>query len=214
MSKITYAVTVCDELEELVRLVNFLQRKMDEGDDILVQYDSDRATEGVVDYLRVISGIHKNITVISYPLAGNFAEFKNNLKRYANGEFIVQLDADELLDEYLIDNLHRFLDMNSGVDLYFVSRVNTVEGLTEEHIQKWGWKVNEEGWVNWPDYQTRIYRKTSEIEWEGKVHERIKGYNTFSVLPAEKEYALYHPKGIERQERQNLKYSQMVENKL
>jgi hypothetical protein len=209
MSKITYAVTVCDELEELVRLVNFLQRKMDEGDDILVQYDSDRATEGVIDYLGVISGIHQNITVISYPLAGNFAEFKNNLKRYANGEFIVQLDADELLDEYLIDNLHRFLDMNKDVDLYFVPRVNTVEGLTEEHIRKWGWKVNEQGHVNWPDYQTRIYRKTSEIEWEGKVHERIKGYNTFSVLPAEKEYALYHPKGIERQEKQNEMYEKL-----
>jgi hypothetical protein len=61
----------------------------------------------------------------------------------------------------------------------------------------------------WPDYQTRIYRKTSEIEWEGKVHERIKGYNTFSVLPAEKEYALYHPKGIERQEKQNEMYEKL-----
>jgi hypothetical protein len=99
--------------------------------------------------------------------------------------------------------------MNKDVDLYFVPRVNTVEGLTEEHIRKWGWKVNEAGWVNWPDYQTRIYRKTSEIEWEGKVHERIKGYNTFSVLPAEKEYALYHPKGIERQERQNELYEKL-----
>jgi glycosyltransferase involved in cell wall biosynthesis len=209
MSKITYAVTVCDELEELVRLVNFLQRKMDEGDEILIQYDSDRATDAVIDYLKVISGLHQNITIISYPLNGNFAEFKNNLKRYANGEFIVQLDADELLDEYLIENLHRFLDMNKDVDLYFVPRVNTVEGLTDEHIQKWGWKVNEQGHVNFPDYQTRIYRRTSEIEWEGKVHERIKGYNTFSVLPAEKEYALYHPKGIERQERQNELYEKL-----
>jgi glycosyltransferase involved in cell wall biosynthesis len=209
MSKITYAVTVCDELEELVRLVNFLQRKMDEGDEILVQYDSDRATEAVIDYLKVISGLHQNINVVSYPLNGNFAEFKNNLKRYSNGEFIVQLDADELLDEYLIENLHRFLDMNKDVDLYFVPRVNTVEGITSEHIKNWGWKVNNEGYLNWPDYQTRIYRKTSEIEWEGKVHERIKGYNTFSVLPAEKEYALYHPKGIERQERQNELYEKL-----
>lgn len=58
----------------------------------------------------------------------------------------------------------------------------------------------------WPDLQTRIYRRTSEIEWEGKVHERIKGYNTLTILPLEEEYSLYHPKNIQRQEKQNQYY--------
>lgn len=209
MIKITYAITVCDELEELVRLINFLQREINPEDQILIQYDSDKVSDGVMGYLGVLTSLHSNYKVVGYPLNGNFGEFKNNLKRHADGEFIVSIDADELIDEYLVHNLREFLDMNKGVDLYFIPRINTVDGITEEHIKKWGWKVDEKGWINFPDYQTRIYRKTSEIEWEGKVHERIKGYNTFSVLPAEREYSLYHPKGIERQERQNKLYEGM-----
>ena len=160
-----------------------------------------------MDYLRIISQIHPNeIKVIGFPLNGDFASYKNNLKDNAKGIFIFQIDADEIPSEYLIENLHDFLQYNKDVDLYFVPRVNTVEGLTEEHIQKWRWNVNEKGWINFPDYQTRIYRRTSEIHWVNKVHERIVGFNTMTVLPAEEEYVLYHPKDIERQERQNAYY--------
>jgi hypothetical protein len=38
-----------------------------------------------------------------------------------------------------------------------VPRVNTVKGITQEHIQKWGWIVDNQGRVNWPDLQWRIY---------------------------------------------------------
>jgi hypothetical protein len=120
--------------------------------------------------------------------------------------FIFQIDADEIPSEYLMENIKDILDYNKDVDLFFVPRVNTVDGLTTEHIKKWNWQVNESGWVNFPDYQTRLYRRTSEIEWQGKVHERIMGYNTLSVLPAEEQYCLYHPKKIDRQEKQNAYY--------
>jgi len=153
-----------------------------------------------------ISQIHKSIKVISFPLAGDFASYKNNLKNHANGIFIFQVDADEIPNEYLVENIHQLLEYNKDVDLFFVPRINTVEGLTDMHVKKWGWKLNEHGWVNFPDYQTRIYRRTSEIEWTGKVHERIIGYNTLSVLPIDEEYCLYHHKEIERQERQNNYY--------
>jgi hypothetical protein len=105
-----------------------------------------------------------------------------------------------------MENIKDILDYNKDVDLFFVPRVNTVDGLTTEHIKKWNWQVNDLGWVNFPDYQTRLYRRTSEIEWQGKVHERIVGYNTLSVLPAEEQYCLYHPKKIDRQEKQNAYY--------
>jgi hypothetical protein len=87
--------------------------------------------------------------------------------------------------------------------MFLVPRVNTVEGLTPEHIAKWGWNVSDKGWVNFPDYQTRIYKNIPEIKWEGKVHERIIGTKTFSPLPAEEVWSLYHPKEITRQEKQN-----------
>lgn len=207
MINITYAITVCNELNEITNLINFLHPKIQKDDEILIQYDEDGVTKEVMDYLKIISQIHPNeIKVIGFPLNKDFASYKNNLKNNAKGIFIFQIDADEIPSESLIENIHDFLEYNKDVDLYFVPRINTVEGLTEEHIQKWGWNVNEKGWINWPDFQTRIYRRTSEIHWVNKVHERIVGFNTMTVLPAEEEYALYHPKDIERQERQNALY--------
>jgi hypothetical protein len=206
MINVTYAITVCNEITEITTLVDFLQPRIKSEDEILIQYDSDSATSQIKDYLNIISQIHKNIRVISFPLNKDFASFKNNLKNNANGIFIFQIDADEMPSEYLVENIHNFLDYNKDVDLFFVPRINTVNGLTSDHIKKWGWKVNEQGWVNFPDYQTRIYRRTSEIEWQGKVHERIAGYNTLSILPQEEIYCLYHHKQIERQEKQNALY--------
>ena len=207
MINITYAITVCNELEEITKLVDFLNNRITKDDEILIQYDSDSATKPIIDYLNIISQLHNtNIKVISFPLNNDFASYKNNLKNHANGIFIFQIDADELPSEYLIENIHEFLEYNKDVDLFFVPRVNTVEGLTKDHIKKWKWNVNENEWINFPDYQTRLYRRTSEIEWVGKVHERIVGYNTLSVLPAEEQYCLYHNKKIERQEKQNAYY--------
>ena len=207
MIDITYAITVCNELNEITNLINFLHPRIEKNDEILIQYDEGNVTKEVLDYLKIISQIHPNeIKVIGFPLNGDFASYKNNLKDNAKGIFIFQIDADEIPSEYLIENIHQFLEYNKDVDLYFVPRVNTVEGLTDKHIQKWGWKVNEQGWVNWPDYQTRIYRRTSEIHWVNKVHERIVGFNTMTVLPQEEDYCLYHHKQIQRQEKQNAYY--------
>jgi hypothetical protein len=188
---------------EITNLINFLHPRLKKDDEILVQYDSESATSQVKDYLTILTQLHNNVRVIEFPLNNDFASFKNNLKNNANGIFIFQIDADEMPTEYIVDNLQDFLEANKEVDLFFVPRINTVSGLTDTHIKKWKWKVDENGWINFPDYQTRIYRRTSEIEWQGKVHERIIGYNTLSVLPQEEEFCLYHHKQIERQEKQN-----------
>jgi len=203
MINVTYAITVCNELVEITNLINFLHPRIKKDDEILIQYDSDSVTSQIKDYLTILRQFHSNIRVIEFPLNKDFASYKNNLKNHANGIFIFQIDADEIPSEYLVENIHSFLESNKDVDLFFVPRINTVNGLTESHIQKWKWQVNENGWINFPDYQTRIYRRTSEIEWQGKVHERIIGYNTLSVIPAEEDYCLYHHKQIERQEKQN-----------
>jgi hypothetical protein len=207
MINITYAITVCNELEEITKLVDFLKDRIKKDDEILIQYDETSVTSAIKSYLTILSQLHTNtIKVIGYPLNNDFASFKNNIKNNASGIFIFQIDADEIPSEYLVENLSEFIEFNKDVDLFFVPRINTVEGLTKTHIKKWKWNVNDNGWVNFPDYQTRIYRRTSEIEWVGKVHERIVGYNTLSILPTEEIYCLYHHKQIERQEKQNAYY--------
>ena len=159
-----------------------------------------------ITYLDTIRGI-KGIKgcLVSDRFEGHFADWKNLLTANCTGDFIFQIDADEYLPEEFIHLLHQILQANPEVDLYYVPRINTVSGLTEEHIQKWGWRV-QNGRVNWPDYQSRIYRNSPEIKWENKVHEKIVGFKHYTTLPAVDELALIHPKTIERQEKQNAYY--------
>ena len=199
---ISYAITVCNELEELTKLLNFLQLHIRKEDEIVIQYDETSVTDEVKDYVTLMNVMHENHKVIGFPLNKDFATFKNNLKSHCSKDYIFQVDADEIPHEYLVEYLPSLLDTNP-VDIVFVPRVNTVNGLTKSHIDKWKWKVNEKGWVNFPDYQTRIYKNTEDVTWMNKVHERITGYNTFSNFPAEEKWSLYHPKQIDRQEQQN-----------
>jgi glycosyltransferase involved in cell wall biosynthesis len=199
---ISYAITVCNELEEITKLLNFLQTNIRKEDEIVIQYDESSVTDGVMDYLKLMNSMHENHKVIGFPLNKDFASFKNNLKSHCTKDYIFQVDADEIPHEFLVEYAGQVLDENP-VDIVFVPRVNTVKGLTQPHIDKWKWNVNEKGWVNFPDYQTRIYKNTEDVTWMNKVHERITGYNTFSNFPAEEQWSLYHHKQIDKQEKQN-----------
>lgn len=199
---ISYAITVCNEIEEITKLLNFLQTNIRKEDEIVIQYDETSVTDEVKEYVTLMDSMHENHKVIGFPLNKDFATFKNNLKSHCSKDYIFQIDADEIPHESLVEVINEVLDTNP-VDVIFLPRVNTVKGLTDEHIKKWGWDVNEEGWVNFPDYQTRIYKNTEDVTWMNKVHERITGYNTVSNFPAEEQWSLYHHKEIERQEKQN-----------
>jgi hypothetical protein len=204
--KISYAITVKDELNELQRLVNFLIDRKRTEDEIVILYDSKNGSKAVEEWLRANSVASHEYRWHSREFDNHFANHKNYFNVLCTGDYIFQIDSDELPHEQLIENLPFVLQHNSAVELYAVPRVNTVEGLTQDHAQKWGWNVNEKGWVNWPDFQTRIYKNTPEIKWINKVHERLDGHKQFAYLPMDEEYALYHPKTIERQEKQNNYY--------
>ena len=204
--KISYAIPVCNEYIELEKLLSFLIKYIDENDEIIVQCDQGNTTPEVykvLDSFKAPVELKDPLKVIEFPLNGHFSNFKNNLKENCLGDWIFQIDADELPHESLITNLKELLKLNTNTEMLLVPRVNTVEGLTQEHINKWRWNVNEKGWVNWPDYQTRIIQNSPKIQWVSKVHEVITGFSTKSLLPMEEEWCLYHPKGIKRQEAQN-----------
>jgi len=198
--KISYAITVCNELEEIKRLVSFLLSNKRKEDEIVILFDEKNGTDEVFDYIE--SQVH-SCEVFCEKFEGHFADWKNLLTSHCEGNYIFQIDADEIPNLTLIEHLPEILEMNQGVDVLLVPRVNTVEGLTQEHIQKWGWVVDNQGWVNYPDFQWRIYKNTPDIKWINKVHERLIGYKTISNLPQMEACSLYHLKTIERQEKQN-----------
>jgi hypothetical protein len=207
--KISYAVTVCNEFLEIQTLLQKLITLKQPHDEIVVLWDSKNGDPMVETYLRKMNAEKTLFLWHPYEFDGHFANLKNELTKHCDGDYIFQIDADEYPNETLMDNIHAILEAND-VDVILVPRVNTVEGLTSEHIQKWGWRVDDKGWVNFPDPQWRIYKNSDNIRWENKVHEKLVGYDTISNLPWMEELSLYHPKQIERQEKQNEYYDTLV----
>ena len=203
--KISYAITVCNEFVEVQRLVNFLRENKRTQDEIVILFDQKNGDEEVAKWLTK-QNKYPNVQFWRGFFDGHFANWKNKLTVYCSGDYIFQIDADEMPHRYLLDNLPEILESHSNLEVILVPRVNTVEGLTQEHIQKWRWTVNENGWVNWPDYQLRIWKNKPEIKWKNRVHEVLDGYKTYSTLPTELEFSLNHPKDIQRQEKQNAYY--------
>ena len=204
--KISYGLTVCNEHEELLNLITYLKDRIDSEDEIVVVYDQNRVTDEVMNIL----ALYKN-DIHSYPFnfQQNFLENKNFMNSKCSGDYIFQIDADEIPEDFLVLNLKTVLEHNP-VDLFITPRKNLVPGLTPEHIKKWGWIVNEKGWVNWPDCQKRIYKNDPSIKWSGhQVHGMVEGYKTYIELPLEEEWSIIHNKTIDRQEKQNERYTKI-----
>ena len=201
--KISYGITVHNEAEELIKLLEVLSKNIDDEDEIVVCVDGDdEKVEAVLgEYLSENKAI-----VYKRKLDGNFAEHKNSVIEKSSGDYVFHIDADEYPNEILVKQLKEILKINE-VDLIWIPRVNTIEDMKEEHIQRWGWRVTDNGWVNYPDYQARVFRRAESIRWTRPLHEYITGCKTYAHLPPQEELSLYHPKTIEKQEKQNMFYN-------
>jgi len=206
--KISYAITVCNELEEVTKLVNFLIENRRLEDEIVILFDKGKGTAEVWYRLQELND-EPNIVLKQDTFKHHFADWKNQLTSYCSGDYIFQIDADEIPNKALILNLPVILQANPKNEVYLVPRINVVEGLSDEHIKKWGWNLNEANWVNWPDYQWRIWKNIPEIKWVNKVHEKLDGFKTYSPLPDDVKFTLYHPKTIDRQVKQNEYYNKL-----
>ena len=205
--KISYAIPVCNELVELQRLLEFLIKNKREEDEIVILYDSENGSKNVEEFLRAKSVNDPQFVWYSNPLNKDFAQQKNYLTKMCTGDWVFLIDADEYPNKVLLQQLKPILEIND-VDLIWIPRVNTIDGMTQEDVQRWGWRVTEKGWVNYPDYQARVFRNDKSIRWTRPLHEYITGCKTYSHLPPHEELSLYHPKTIQKQTEQNMFYNQ------
>jgi len=199
--KISYSILTHNETDSLMKLIDFLVKYKDEEDEIVIldDYSDNKDTKKILDATVSIY----NIVFEQRNLFKDFAGQKNFLRKMCSGDYIFNIDADEIPNKYLINNIKIILESNPTIDLYWVPRVNTVKNITEEHIKKWNWRVNEKGWINFPDWQGRIWKNRPNIRWENEVHEVLEGYREYSFLPNEEKYCFYHHKTIDIQEKQN-----------
>ena len=201
--KISYGITVHNEAEELEKLLGKLLVSIDEQDEVVICVDGD--DENVKGVIKLYS-IDSRVIHYNRKLDGNFSNQKNSVIEKSSGDYVFHIDADEYPNKILLQQLKQILEIND-VDLIWIPRVNTIEGMKEEHIRRWGWRVTENSWVNYPDYQARVFRRDESIRWTRPLHEYITGCKTYSHLPPQEELSLYHPKTIEKQEKQNMFYN-------
>ena len=206
--KISYGITVCNELKEIKTLLPLLIEHKRVEDEIIVLYDEKNGKQEFLDYLLPFNKLPNVQTWRGMVFVNDFAIWKNKLNGYCSGDYIFQLDADELITKELIQDLPSVIESNLEVDLFVFPRINTVKGITDDHIKRWGWKMDEKGRINFPDWQGRLYKKG--LNWHGKVHEKIIGAKTYSLMPEDDGYCIIHEKTIERQERQNNLYSKIT----
>ncbi|MDV2448410.1 hypothetical protein CMU93_12955 [Elizabethkingia anophelis] len=206
--KLTYGITVCNEWMELKQLLIVLTENIDVEDEILVLKDSSIESNEVE---RVLEEFKNKVKVIFYPLEGNFATFKNNLITEATKDYLFQIDADEEPKISLIREIKEYLKKNKKNDVFNVPRINIVQGITPQHIGKWGWKIDENNYINFPDYQQRIFKLNKGIVWKNKVHECLYGFNKQKYMPIDTtDFCLIHKKNIIKQEQQNSFYDTLT----
>ena len=205
--KISYSILTHNETDSLEKLLRFFIKWKQPQDEIVIldDHSDNEKTKQILDFY---VSTH-DIVFEQRNLLGDYSGQKNYLKSMCSGDYSFNLDADEMISRWLIKNIHGILEDNE-IDLIYLPRINTVEGLTEQHIRQWGWQVNQDGWVNFPDWQGRVFKNRPNIKWEKPVHEMITGFQTYSHLPTDKPFCMLHYKTIDKQEKQNKKYKEIL----
>jgi hypothetical protein len=204
--KLSYAICVCDEAFELRNLLAFLVEVKDPEDEINVLVDTGRVT----DKVRKVLGKYKSeIVVHEREFCGNFSTHRNYHNSLCTGDYIFVIDADEIPMETLVRNVKTMIT-EAKSELIYVPRLNICPGYTQKwNTNKHGFNINENGWINWPDHQGRIYKNSSQIEWANGVHETVTGAEGVVALQPNPQLALWHVKTVERQDRQHDFYEKL-----
>jgi glycosyltransferase involved in cell wall biosynthesis len=214
--KVSYLITCSNETDTLDRLLYRTLNALTDGDEVIILQDGDNEEVNKI-FLRYLNspGFSREVKVLKHALNNNYGAHKNFGIENCLGDFIFQIDGDELPPESLLsDNLHAILEGNPDTEAFAVPRINDFRGVTPNHAAQWGWRLTESPSykrpiVNWPDYQFRIFKKDfPRISFLRRLHEKIEGYGSYVCLPPEEDYALYHDKTIETQVKTNLRYNQ------
>lgn len=212
MPTLSYLVTVHNEDRTLRNLLEQVIKFIEEGDEVVILDDFSDNPETQ----KILGEFSKkdNVRLFQHALEKNYGAHKNYGAEQCKGEWIFQLDGDELPPETLLINIKSVIEANPDIELFLVPRINDFKGVTVEHAKRWGWRLSpcsacdNRPIVQWPDYQGRIYKnEPSRIKFTRRLHEQIEGYKKFANVPAEFDLALYHDKTIEVQEKTNIRYN-------
>jgi glycosyltransferase involved in cell wall biosynthesis len=201
---LSYLVTCHNETSSLDKLLSKLvQNRKDNHEIVLLDDYSDNP-----ETLDIIQKYKEQTSFHQHRLDRNYGAHKNYGIEQCKGNWIFQLDGDEYPTDLLLENIDAVLESNNNNEVLWLPRLNYFAGVTELDVKTWGWNY-QDGMINYPDYQSRIYRNLSHIRYQRRLHEKVEGFKTYTFVPPQKDYAIVHEKTIEKQRQTNLNYNKM-----
>lgn len=201
---LSYLVTCHNETTSLEKLLsNLIKYKKDNHEIVLLDDYSDNQTT-----LNIIEKYKENVVFHQHKLERNYSAHKNYGIEQCKGQWIFQLDGDECPTDLLLENIDIVLESNKANEVIWLPRMNFFIGVTQNDADQWGWRLHD-GMVNFPDYQSRIYRNLPHIRYQRRLHEKVEGFKSYTFVPPQKDYAILHEKTIEKQRQTNLNYNKI-----
>ena len=200
---LSYLVTCHNETDSLDKLLSKLcEFKNDQQEIVLL--DDNSTEEKTLD---IIEKYKNNIQYHRKQLEKHYGKHKNYGVEKCEGKWIFQIDADEYPTDLLAQHIDLIIEQNNENEVLWIPRLNVFHGVTDNDIQTWGWKYDGK-YINFPDYQSRLYRNLPHIRYQRRLHEKVEGFKSYSFMPPQEEYALVHEKTIEKQRATNIRYNQ------
>lgn len=137
--KLSYLVTCHDETTTLDNLLSRLDSFIGDNNDQVVIV-ADNPTKETSDILYNWSCIPK-INVLEHSLNNNYSEHKNWGASKCSGDYIFQIDGDELPTELLLENVKTIIEANPDTEVFWIPRINDFKGVTQKHAIQWGWRL-------------------------------------------------------------------------
>lgn len=181
--KLSIAICTHNEgyyLESIYKLLDYIEKEQDPSQyEVIIVDDcsTDVTTGNILDKLQ-----QRRAKIWLHNLNNDFASHKNFMNSVCNGDWILNLDADEEIPLNILQAIPFIIEENPEVEAYWLSRVNTVAGLTLKHIQQWRWVVTPH-----PTITVECMDKSSES------YELIKAHN---LIKEERDEWVYYNKPV------------------
>jgi len=137
--KISYLITVHNETDTLGKLLERLIKCRYDGDDIVIldDFSDNKTTKEILHQVSLCN----NVKVLQHALDNNYGTHKNYGNEHCTGDWVFQIDSDELPSELLLFNLRDIIASNPNVELIYVPRINDYRGVTPALAAPWGWRL-------------------------------------------------------------------------
>ena len=127
--------------------------------ELVIVWDAPEVPERLA---RSLPDLDMEVKHLAHPLEHDFAAQRNRMLSACQGRWVLYLDADERLDPEL-SGLLPGLVSQEACDFWAFPRL----GLRPGGVRT--------GFGLWPDWQTRLFKRTAEAHFARAVHERLEG---------------------------------------